>query len=366
MHNYKMLITFNEIINAQTLIECKTFKDMEWRCYMTSEVGISYGVIRDIDLDVSDEDILNNLRCELEIVSIKRLNKRNSEGTAQWVRCEALRLGFKGNTIPTHVFLYGLGVKVDPYIFPVTQCSRCWKYGHSRFQCSSTRVICPKCSRNHENCEATVFRCVNCTGNHMALQKVCPVFQKERRIRELMSEFNCTFRKALSIYVPPSPVAGNNTDPEQQQIHLDEFPCLPTQTEKDPPVEEEAHSPKELMSHLFTKPKKRSLLKKKQYRPPSPFTAPEPTQVEMNWSEESDKNEEQERDQENVRESRENSKKDLGFIRLLTNLYKIVICKDSIEIKMQRAVIMYTEWVLHKVMSGISAKSTFKSFCDDG
>ncbi|XP_045496916.1 uncharacterized protein LOC123695196 [Colias croceus] len=225
-HSYKMIVTFDENIYAQSLIECKTFKDMEWRCYKTSEVGVSYGVIRDIDLEASDEDILSNLKCEREIVAIKRLNKRNFDGTASWIKCEALRLGFKGNSIPSHVFLYGLGIKVDPYIFPVTQCSRCWKYGHSRFQCSSTKVICPKCSRDHENCDTMVFKCVNCSGNHMALQKVCPVFQTERRLRELMSQFNCTFKKALSLYVPPSPAPGNNANPEPHQIDLDEFPCL--------------------------------------------------------------------------------------------------------------------------------------------
>lgn len=31
------------------------------------------------------------------------------------------------------------------------------------------------------------------------------MFIKEKKIRELMTEFNCTYKRALNLYVPPSP-----------------------------------------------------------------------------------------------------------------------------------------------------------------
>ncbi|CAG4964661.1 unnamed protein product [Parnassius apollo] len=46
-------------------------------------------------------------------------------------------------------------------------------------------------------------------GKHMAMAKICPVFLKEKRIRELMAEFNCSYKKALMLYVPPSPRPPN-------------------------------------------------------------------------------------------------------------------------------------------------------------
>lgn len=37
----------------------------------------------------------------------------------------------------------------------------------------------------------------------MSLVKICPAFIKEKRLRNIMAEFNCTYRQALMIYVPP-------------------------------------------------------------------------------------------------------------------------------------------------------------------
>lgn len=37
----------------------------------------------------------------------------------------------------------------------------------------------------------------------MSLDKTCPVYIKERKIRNIMSEFNVSYRKALDMYIPP-------------------------------------------------------------------------------------------------------------------------------------------------------------------
>lgn len=57
----------------------------------------------------------------------------------------------------------------------------------------------------------------------MAMTKICPVYLKERRIRELMAEFNCSYKKALLIYVPPF-----------SRPSLSEDPPLPTQSAAPP------------------------------------------------------------------------------------------------------------------------------------
>ncbi|CAG4982966.1 unnamed protein product [Parnassius apollo] len=41
------------------------------------------------------------------------------------------------------------------------------------------------------------------------MAKICTVFLKEKRIRDLMAEFNCSYKKALMLYVPPSPPSPN-------------------------------------------------------------------------------------------------------------------------------------------------------------
>lgn len=200
-----MLLKFSSEESAEKLLQCKYFIEKGYNCQKTFEVGISYGVIRDIETELSESDILKDLNSDIPIVNIKRLNRRNHD-TGGYVGSECVRLGFKGPSLPTHVYTYGARIKVDPYIFPVTQCSNCWRFGHNHKVCAQTKITCPKCGKDHANCETTSFKCPNCSGDHIALSKVCPSFIKERRIRELMSEFNCTYKKALTLYVPPSPL----------------------------------------------------------------------------------------------------------------------------------------------------------------
>lgn len=97
-----------------------------------------------------------------------------------------------------------LRIKVEPFIFPVSQCSRCWKLGHSIKTCPSNKVVCPKCGAHHANCETKSFKCVNCSGCHMALSRSCPLYIKEKRLREIMAKFNCTYKKAMAMYVEPT------------------------------------------------------------------------------------------------------------------------------------------------------------------
>lgn len=208
VNNYKIYITFNKESSAESFLTCTFFSNLGWRCQKTSELGISYGIIKNMDLDLSDEELLDNLRSDVEIMSIKRLNRRH-EG--KWVVSESVKLMFKGSSLPPYVYILGLRIRVEPYIYPVTQCSNCWRYGHTAKFCPSNKIICPKCTGNHPNCEVTFFKCVNCSGNHMALNKICPVYKKERRIRDLMSEYNCSYQKALTIYVPPSPVLSTKS-----------------------------------------------------------------------------------------------------------------------------------------------------------
>lgn len=52
----------------------------------------------------------------------------------------------------------------------------------------------------------------------MALSKTCPIFLKEKRIRQLMSDFNCSYKRALTLYVPPySPAPSEPPRPKTDE-----------------------------------------------------------------------------------------------------------------------------------------------------
>lgn len=222
---YKLLITFGSTSSADNFLCCSAFDSLNWRRQKTWEVGLSYGIIRDIDQGLSEEELIKYLQSEKEILSLKRLNRKTEEG---WTTSETIRVGFKGSSLPSYIRLYEVKIKVEPYVFPVTQCAKCWRYGHPQKLCPSSKTVCPKCGNNHANCEVKVYKCVNCSGGHMALSKNCPLFKKEKRLRELMAEFNCTYQKALTIYVPPSP-----RPIDSQTVH-ESYSCLPNETVYEP------------------------------------------------------------------------------------------------------------------------------------
>lgn len=368
VHQYKMLITFDNEENSNKFIQCRTFTEMGWRCQKTSEVGISYGIIKNVELDLSDEDILKNLYCDVLIVSAKRLNKRNynlsGNNTENWIKSESIRLGFRGASIPTHVYIDNLKINVERYIFPVSQCSKCWKFGHTLRMCPARKIVCPKCSKNHENCDTTSYTCVNCAGNHLALQKICPVFKKERRIREIMSEFNCTYRKALTMYVPPSPmpepVPSKNAEATYDMSHAhasSSFMSTPN---------------RRLMSDLFKTPTRES---PKSDNPPEPkrqkkrrehLQSTHSIDILHDTGEQSASTY-----TEHVTDSTYSSDDppkhtNMSFIRLIIRLKNIITSRESIQNKILQVITISTNWLITFISNNISLNSVFESFLNNG
>jgi hypothetical protein len=237
LNPYKIRIQFDNVTNADIFTSCENILKLGWRCQKTLEVGVSYGIVKDIDIELSDEEVTASIKSDIQLISSKRLNKRNDEEEGGWRKCDKVRLCFKGSQLPRYIYVHDLRIAVEPYIFPVTQCSNCWKYGHYGKQCPVNKPTCPKCGKKYANCDITNYKCVNCSLPHMALSKTCPVFLKEKRLRELMAEFNCSYKRALTLYVPPTPpnqVESRTARETSAETILSEggrFQILPTELE---------------------------------------------------------------------------------------------------------------------------------------
>lgn len=192
---YKVFISFENNEDAEKLMTCQKFKEMEFRCHKTFDTSISYGIVRGVDLDISEEEMLEVLKSDCNILSVKRLKRINSEG--KWVDSETVTVCFQNDTLPQYVRAYECRFEVEKYIFPVTQCFGCWKFGHTIKFCPVKKILCPKCgSVNHANCDKE-FKCLNCKGLHFVLDKCCPMYLKEKEIRCIMSNKNMSYKSAL-------------------------------------------------------------------------------------------------------------------------------------------------------------------------
>ncbi|CAH2094223.1 unnamed protein product [Euphydryas editha] len=211
---YKLIIQFEDESMLTKFLECEEIKNKSWNLQRTLEVGISYGIIKNVELELSEPEVFDSITSTAELIAVKRLNRRTDDGT-QWTPSETIRLCFKGSSLPAFVYVYGVRTRIETYTFPVTQCSFCWRYGHPRKVCPKKKQVCVKCTKDHGNCEIVEdqFVCVNCRGNHMSLSSNCPVKIKERKIREIMADFNCTYKRALTMYVPPDTSVVDENQP---------------------------------------------------------------------------------------------------------------------------------------------------------
>lgn len=364
---YKIIIEVNDEQSAEILTSCEHLISLGWRFQRPLEVGLSYGVIKHIELGLSEEELLKSITSSGEIVNVKRL-KRRIEGEGGWTDSESVRVGFGGSSLPSHINIYEMQVKVEPYIFPVTQCSRCWRFGHTIKLCPSKKVFCPKCGGKHENCTVTTYKCINCTKNHMSLNRSCPAYLKERKIREIMAEFNVTYRKAITMYVPPQPSTykePNSTESTNFEARAFPSPAAGTSTQfnyTDAPIQKTLtyaqaasscnRNDSSIKNYELSDPKEH-VKKKKQKKKKVKRTIPESiaeSSVDTEFQDSAS----------DVSENYQNKKKSgtrgyVPFFILLKQL-KNIFCDSSISLKekIEKSVQMCVEWSITAIFQNIT------------
>lgn len=355
---YRIRIEFNNELSAEKFITCDKFASMGWRISKSMEVGYSYGIIKNVDLDLGEEQILEDIVCPspAKLVSLKRLNRRNDNGDG-WIPSESVRLCFKGYYLPAYACVGNLKVKIEKYVFPVSQCSRCWKLGHISKKCES-KVVCPKCSGNHANCDTKILKCPNCSGEHIALSKECPSYKKERRIRLIMADFNCTYRKALTMYPTDSPSnsplpASRVLSNTQASKPIDTSPATPSFADV---VKEGSHN--KHLSHPKTTPKKKENAKPK--RTTREFNV-------KNWNVKQSDTESENSETNNPRNRFTKRAPDgnVTIIELVRKIKEVIFSKrDTMSVKIQSIVKLCTEWLIIWLVGNISEWSLFKRLFD--
>jgi hypothetical protein len=367
LNPYKIRLEMPSEVNIEKLENCHLAKEKGWRIQRPMEKMLSYGVIRDVDLELTDDDIFKSVECSkpAELMSALRLKQRDDTCKDGWSASEVVRLCFKGNFLPAHVFVDGLRLKVDPYIFPVSQCSRCWKLGHTHKRCPSSKVMCPKCGNNHANCETNIFKCTNCKGPHMSLSRSCPMFLKEKKLRELMAEYNCTYRKALTVYVAPeSPdVKENDMVPTYSS-----FPLLKHIDPTQPPPSVEKQTTSTYAAMVETK----AIVHREERREERP---PRPRRVKRHLTPGADHNidtlvndvfPESERgnsvEEDKVEDRREEN---VDFSELVNRLKEILFLKGlTMQVKVDKIIGTCIQWIILVCVDKLSSWPILKSFMD--
>lgn len=187
------------------------------------------GVIKYVDLNFSEEEILEYSQCNInssEILEVRRIKRKNVgvDGTNSYIPTSTVCILFSGVSIPREIFICGLSFPVYPYLLPVVQCFNCLLYGHTKKLCRGKKK-CRKCGtleqESHVQCEICCFHCKS--PDHDGTNRVCPEFVRQKRIKELMSFENKSFFEANEL-TPSIYKKNQNNSPVTFQIK--DFPQL--------------------------------------------------------------------------------------------------------------------------------------------
>lgn len=221
----KMSVEFKTGIDANIFKKSQILQNNSFTGTIPKFHVTRMGVVKQVPSDWTLEDFVQNLKCPLQSVSVikaRRLNRRiQKDGKSQWVPSTTVVLTFIGQTLPEKVYCYYTSLPVSVYELPVIQCRNCCRFGHVAKQCRSS-PRCYRCSQPHRGDQCPVVgensTCVLCSGRHMATYGKCPEHDRQKKIKQAMSESFISYTEASvrfpKIRSPYVELAKSNSPPK--------------------------------------------------------------------------------------------------------------------------------------------------------
>ncbi|KAH1025043.1 hypothetical protein HUJ05_009852 [Dendroctonus ponderosae] len=125
---------------ANLFIKNKNLEGKGYNVFIPLNFTTSKGLVREIDLDFSETELLESCSCKSDIINIKRLNRkifRNDK--IEYLPAGTCLFTFKGTIMPKEIEFFRLPLPVSMYIPSVTQCFSCLLYGHTKKNCKGQK-----------------------------------------------------------------------------------------------------------------------------------------------------------------------------------------------------------------------------------
>lgn len=202
---HRVAVEFLKYQTANLFVNNKKLLEKGYKIFIPFNFVTCKGIIRRVDLEYSDEELLKFISAEAPILQVRRLKRREIKNEEiSYVPTGTVLCTFKGVMLPREVTFCNLVIKVEVYVSPVTQCYSCLLYGHTKVNCKS-KIKCFNCAsklmegekhldnENKFNCES---KCHHCQGNHRSNYKKCPEYLRQTDIKKFMAYENVTFYDA--------------------------------------------------------------------------------------------------------------------------------------------------------------------------
>lgn len=224
-------IFFDSIGAANSFVRNEKLSERNLRAFIPKSFVESYGVIRDVPLYLSDDDILANIKSEIKVTYVRRFKRKlrgDNSNELTLAPTYSVKIGFAGNLIPNEVVINFTILKVDMFYPHVRQCHNCGRLGHTRNACKSKKR-CLSCGKDGQ-CDGAcgTIKCLLCGGeDHRANEKnKCSKWLRETEINKIMTAKKMSKREVLETY---SQSHENRYDILADNEH---FPVLKSNTSK--------------------------------------------------------------------------------------------------------------------------------------
>lgn len=158
--------------------------------------------VRNVPLDFGDEEMKEQMECEFPITKVERIMRMGRN--QQLGKTSSLKVTVQGKEVPRAIKIYGCGFRAELYIFPVKQCSLCWKFGHTKKVCRG-EAACQNCGAVDCTDECpNQARCRNCKKGHGAADRNCPERTRRKAIVQEMVKKRIPFAEAEQALVKTS------------------------------------------------------------------------------------------------------------------------------------------------------------------
>ncbi|XP_043471731.1 uncharacterized protein LOC122504614 [Leptopilina heterotoma] len=230
----KVRVVMNSGRAANQIVSDPTLKSKGLVALIPNSFVTCQGIINNIGLDISNEEILENAEVlgqigkDCKIINVMRFNRKvvNEAKVVSHEPSTTVLLTFQGTTLPERVAIFKGSSPVRPYVPDPRMCLKCFRFGHIAKNCRS-KARCQQCGSTtpHDDsnkCPQTSDSptCLHCKGPHRTSSKLCPKFVEQKEIRYYATMHRLSFSEARQF------LSLKTTSNLSSSFNFSEFPDL--------------------------------------------------------------------------------------------------------------------------------------------